>query len=787
VQDALLQSALRAHQAGNLAEAARLYSELLRGNPRHAPALYLFGVAHVQTGQFERALSLLDNALSVQPDFAEALLFRGNALQGMQRFDEALVSYDRALALKPGFGDAENAKGVALSRLQRHSEALGCYGRVLRANPQSVEALNNYGNALIGLARFDEAIAVYDQCLALDPAHPDAMHNRGAALFSLRRFPEAVAAFDQAIALQPHNADAFAHRGFALAELGRHDAALSSFAKALEWVPGRPDIVYGSANSLLALGRLEAAIREFNIVLSADSRHVGALVNMGVTLSRLNRLEEALSYYDHALELAPQHVDARYNRANTLSALRRFAEAADDCAAVLAADPDYPYARGTLIHSRLNCCDWRDLEAHRERIAAGIRAGKRVLNPQQNVAVTYSAEDQMRCALLWAERECPAAPAPLWRGEFYRHDRIRIAYLSADFHRHATAFLMAGLFEGHDRARFETYGISFGADDGSEMRARLAAAFEHFHDVRANTDAEIAAFLREQEIDIAVDLKGYTEGARTGVFAWRPAPVQVNYLGFPGTMGAGFIDYVVADSIVIPEEEKRFYSEEVVYLPGSYQPNDAKRRISDTRPMRAESGLPENAFVFCAFNANYKFSPEMFDIWMRLLQRVEGSILWILEPNAEALANLRREAKTRGIPHDRVVLAKRAPLEDHLARHRLADLFLDTLPCCAHTTASDALWAGLPVLTCAGGTFAGRVAASLLQAVGMPELITHSLGEYEAAALRLANDPKELATLRAKLAVNRTNAPLFDTAATCRHLEAAYIGMHQRRLSGAAI
>ena len=356
--------------------------------------------------------------------------------------------------------------------------------------------------------------------------------------------------------------------------------------------------------------------------------------------------------------------------------------------------------------------------------------------------------------------------------------------VSADFHAHATATLMAGIFEAHDRRRLETVAISFGPDDGSAMRARLKQDFDRFLDVKSESDANIAALMRREEIDIAVDLKGYTSEARPAIFAFRPSPVQINYLGFPATMSADFMDYLLADRFIVPPEHEAFYAEKIVRLPHSYQPNDRTRPISAVTPNRAEAGLPETGFVFCCFNNSFKIVPRMFDIWMRLLREIDGSLLWLLEDNAAATANLKREAAQRGIAPERLIFAPRAKLEDHLARHRLADLFLDTLPYNAHTTASDALWTGLPVLTCMGGTFAGRVAASVLNAAGLPELVTLCLDDYEALALSLARDPARITAMKTKLVQSRETSPLFDAARFARHLESAYTTMWKRSQRG---
>ena len=422
----------------------------------------------------------------------------------------------------------------------------------------------------------------------------------------------------------------------------------------------------------------------------------------------------------------------------------------------------------------------------RAELAAALRAGAPALVPFGNLMISESPADQFQSARIWIGRHSAAAQA-LWRGERYNHPRIRVAYLSADFRAHPVAILMAGVLERHDRERFETMAVSFGPDDRSEVRARVKGAVESFIDAGARSDFEIASLLREREVDVAVDLMGLTADCRSGIFAFRPSPAQVNYLGYPGTMAAEFMDYIIADRVVVREEEKHHYREKVVYLPDTYLASDDRRVIAANRPSREEAGLPSQGFVFCSFNNTYKFTPEMFAVWMGLLRKVEGSVLWLSESNESAQRNLKREAEAQGIGAERVVFAPHvlAP-EDHLARLGLADLFLDTLPCNAHSTASDALWAGVPVLTRVGSTFAGRVGASLLHALGLPELVATSRADYEEEALSLARDSAELAGLKAKLARQREIAPLFDTARFTRNLESAFTAMRDRTARGEA-
>jgi protein O-GlcNAc transferase len=530
-------------------------------------------------------------------------------------------------------------------------------------------------------------------------------------------------------------------------------------------------------------GEFEAAEQLIGEALKLDPNSPELWSNRGTAQVAAKRQEAALASFTRALQLAPEFLGAVANRAHVLFELQRYAEAIPDYERLLARDPGHAYSAGNLIFCRLQCCDWTSFEQDRRTIIARLRAGQRVVPPVLSAALLELPSDQLIAAQMLARDKFAAGP-PLWRGETYRHERIRVAYVSADFQAHATAVLMAGVFERHDRAKFEIFAISFGRDDGSPLRDRLKQGVERFLDVRGQSDADIARLMRGLEIDIAVDLKGYTSDARPAVFSLRPAPVQVNYLGFPGTMGAPFMDYLIADPIVAPDAHKPFYNEQIVRLPDTYQANDRAREISDAPIDRANAGLPPSGFVFCCFNNSYKIQPRVFDVWMRLLQAVERSVLWLLADNAAATNNLKREASARGIEPGRLVFAPRCPLPEHLARHQLADLFLDTLPYNAHTTASDALWTELPVVTCKGTTFAGRVAASVLHAAGFPELVTESLEGYEALALRLARDPDALASIRSRLAAERATMKLFDAARFTRHLEAAYATMHDRQQKG---
>jgi protein O-GlcNAc transferase len=681
---------------------------------------------------------------SLHDEFKKAL-----ALHQAGRLDDAEVIYRTILQQQANHADTLHNMGVVHAQRGNFVAAAEWVDRAMAVNPDNAAFHVTRGNVYADLNANQNAITSYDRALAVNPDSAEVLNSRAIALFRAGLYEEAAASCDRALAVRPEYAEAHYNRGIVLAHLNRHAEALASYDRAIAFNPG----------------------------------YAEAFSNRGVVLTELQRHDEALVSYDRALEIRPAHTDAINNRGGVLRKLGLHERAAQDYSCLLEIDPEFEYALGDRHYSNVLACNWKQYDINRERLVDAIRGGKRASLPFSFLVLSDSCADQLQCARTYIADKYPPK-TPLWAGERYRHDKIRVAYLSADFHEHATAYLMAELFERHDRSRFDVSAWYFRPDSENEMSARLRRAFENYHNVHDKSDAEVAAMLRTSEIDIAVDLKGFTSGCRAAIFARRAAPIQVNYLGYPGTMGAEYMDYIIGDRVVTPYEHADCYTEKIVQLPDAYQVNDSRRAISDHVPSRAEAGLPERGFVFCCFNNNYKIVPEVFDIWMRLLKAVDGSVLWLLEDNAAASRNLRAEATARGVNPDRLVFAGRMPLPEHLARHQLADLFLDTLPCNAHTTASDALWAGLPILTCMGDAFPGRVAASLLRAVGLPELITDNLHDYEALAFKLATTPLTLHDLKAKLARNRTTYPLFDIDRFRRHIESAYTAMYERYQRG---
>ena len=530
-------------------------------------------------------------------------------------------------------------------------------------------------------------------------------------------------------------------------------------------------------------GQWEQAQIVMGRAIELNPRAADAHFLRGSALQKLERHEEAMACFDRALALHPAP-EVRLNRAASLYRLHRYAEAGDDYSRILELAPDYPFVRGNRLFCRLQCCDWRMLESESAAIISDMREGRRVIAPFDAKALFLSAADELACARIWAADQHGGPTAPSHPHMRTTRSAPRVAYISADFRDGPLATLMTGVFERHDRNRVETIGVSLTASDGSAMRRRFERAFGRFIDIGGKSDVEIAALLRQMEIDIAVDLMGYTEGARPGIFKQRPAPIQVNYLGYPGTIGGDWLDYLIADRVVVPDDRRGAYAEQIVYMPGTFLPRDTSITPSSRAVTRADEGLPEEGFVFACFNNAYKINPSMLDIWMRLLLSVEGSVLW-LTGNKRAMPNLAREAEARGVARHRLVFAKFSPSpHEHLARLRLADLFLDTLPYNAHTTASDALWAGLPVLTCAGQTFAGRVGASLLLSLEIPELVTQSFGHYEETAFRLARDAGALRAIRHRLERHRTACLTFNEGRFVHDLETAYLIMWERYRHG---
>ena len=742
-------------------------------NPRDNELLSLLGASLFLQQRFQEAVAPLREAFDEA--HKEGAGFRlGYCYLALGDPVSASAVLEAEVKAFPKLADAYDLLAISLMQQSRHEEALAVLASAVERDPRSAGTHLNLGNALTNLRRYEEAIPRFRKAMELQPGLSQAHNNLGHALRELGRFDEAIASYEYALRIAPDDFEVHNNLGLTYQEQGRLDEAAACFQSAISLNPDNAAAHASLGMIFRAQQRLDEAITCLQKALSIKPDDIEALVHLGAACQEHGRLEEAVAHFQKAILLMPDSAEAHHNLGISLQALSRHDEAITSFQRALEIDPAHKYTLGALLWSELGTCRWEGLDSRIEGLRSGVRKRQSLTEPFTLVAVSQDPGEQRLCAERFFEDRVRDNLSQPWKEGRRGHSRIRVAYLSGDFREHAVAYCIAEVVELHDRSKFEVIGASFGVDDGSEMRARLARGFDRFLDVRARGDFDAAKVLRDLEVDIAVDLMGYTRYSRPGILARRPAPVQVGYLGYPGTLGADLIDYVLADKFVVPEEHHKFYSERIVTLPGCYQANDSRRKVAGRTPTRAEAGLPEKGFVFCCFNNSYKILPSMFDVWMRLLTQVPGGVLWILEDNGAAAENLRREARARGVDPARLVFAPRIGAAEYRARCSLADLCLDTLPYNGHGTTSDMLWAGLPVLTCAGSTFAGRVAGSLLHAVGLPELVTASLEEYQALALKLARGDRLLGELRARLRRNRASASLFDTDRFRRHIESAY-------------
>jgi len=740
-----LEMGIKAHARGNIEAAIACYESVLSIDPSNIQASKWLGTIEAQRKNFLRARQLFERALSSKcdPDF---LTNYANVLQETGDHIRALVFYERAHGMRR---DQISLTDLASchSKLNEPDRGLRYADDALKIDPMYSRAWGARGLALCGLGRLEEALASYNRSLELCPDSAETWNNRGVTLSDLRRLQEAVSSFERAIALQPDYAEAWSNLGLALFDLKRFTDAIACYDRAIDF----------------------------------KTNHAEAWSNRGVALNALRRHKESIASYERAIELKPDYANALTNYGTVLCEMQRDEEAIEKYEKAIKLKPDVDLALGDLIHTKMRICDWADLEDLYHPLRQRMLAGKQASNPFVILGLFDEPILQTRCAELHANGKLNfIAPLGLisMRG---RGSRIRVGYFSMDFYDHAVSHLITEVIERHNRERFEVYGFSFGPNTGDPLRVRLENAFDRFIDVQALSDIEIARLSREQEIDIAIDLGGYTKDSRPQIFAHRAAPIQINYLGYPGTMGSKCMDYFIGDQITIDSDNVSHFYEKIIYLPNSFQPNPSQRPIEASALPRKDYGLPESSFVFCCFNNSWKITPEVFKSWVRILKEVDNSVLWLQQGHPTSTRNILEAFEVEKVSPSRIVFASKVPnISDHLVRYQRADLFLDTFPYGAHTTGSDALWVGLPVLTRSGQSFASRVASSLLNAIGLPELITKTPEDYERLAVELALNPDRITSLKAKLAKNRSTHPLFNTALFTQHLESAYQTTYDR-------
>ena len=655
-----------------------------------------------------------------------------------------------------------------------------CYQQVLESDPANLIALKFLGEIHAGNNRLDDAAACMKTVAEKNRNDLTAQLDYAKILIKTKAYRTAQQVCSQAVKRHPKSHLAYFLWGLSLSASEKHEAALVPYTKALRLNARHALTLDFRAQAYAHLGQDKSALQDFTKAIALDKDSPSLYYKRGLLRSRQGDPSGAAKDFTRAIELNPKYLQANISLGELLVDLKLYSRAVASFARAMAADPKLAYVMSSIVNCNRMSCYWENFDADNAYLRQLILSQQTIEKPFDFLNISDSAQDQLTCTHLCATSkfgsDCVNTQfAPSTR------NKIRLAYVSADYYSHATAYLCRRLFAGHDRDAFEVIGISLNTSKNDAMTEQLRSDFDAYHEVVHLSDQQVAQKIRDLEIDILVDLKGYTHDSRTGIFAAHPAPVQVNYLGFPGTMGGHLMDYIVADAVLIPAGFEAYYTEQVVRLPGSYQITDNQRLVPPDAYRKSDHGLPEEGFVFCSFNNNYKITPNVFDIWMRLLQQVPGSVLWLMANNTEAVDNLRREAQLRGVSAERLVFAPAMSQADHLARHQHADLFLDTFPINAHTTASDALWAGLPLITCPGEAFASRVAASLLCAAGLPELVTANHSDYESLALRLAQKPALLASYKTRLQNNRLRCDLFNTEKTIRNLEAAYRAMHARR------
>jgi protein O-GlcNAc transferase len=694
----------------------------------------------LKKNDFVNAKLIYENILSVDKKNFDALFFLGAILIKFKNYKKARELLEQVVLIKPNFADAYNNIGICLEKLNDLDGAIKNYNLAINNRPNFAEAHNNIGVVFQKLRNFDQAILQYKKAISYKNLYLDAYINLANLFKETKQFEEAIKNYDFAINLNPNLAEVYNNKGNALKEIRKFEEAIKNYDFAINLNPNLAEVYNNKGNALKEIRKFEEAIKNYDLAINLNPNFAEAYFNTATTLQDIKNFEKAVLYFEKALLL----------------------------------DKEIPFCKGYLLHAKMLCCNWSGLNELYKEIYNDVEKNRYSATPFGYQAICDDESNLQKCAQLYSNKRFPEIKNNLFSKKVSKNKKIKIGYLCGEFREQATSILMTEVWEKHNKEDFEIIAFDSGWDDKSLRRNRIINAFDKFIDISKLSDLDAAKIIYKEQIDILINLNGFFGTGRPVVFSYRPAGIQINYLGFPGTIGSNYIDYILCDQTVVPLESKKFYNEKIIYLPDSYQANDTKRNISDKKFLREELSLPNESFVFCCFNNNYKITPNMFDVWARLLKKIDNSVLWLIEGNPEATENLKKEAKIRNIDASRLIFAKRMKLEDHLARHKNADLFLDTLPYNAHTTASDSLWAGLPVLTCLGKAFPGRVAASLLRSLDLPELITYSENEYISKAEELALNPEKLTLIKNKLDINKFSQPLFNTELFCRSLESAF-------------
>lgn len=774
-----IKKVIRYFEQGQLEVADKLLSEILLNDTSNFDALYIKGVISGIKCKYTESISYLLRAEEINP--FHVLLQFNLAKVNSENGDEikALEHYKNIIKISPKSFDAWIGLGVSQFNLKLFKDSLHSFEQVVEINNQFWGGYYNLGNAQSELNILDEALKNYNKAIELNPNIAEIYSNRGNVLIRLKCLEEALGSYNKAIKLNNNFTLAYFNRGNILNELNILDEALHNYNKAIQLNNNFPEAYSNRGNVLRQLKCLEEAQKSYETAIELNPQYAEAYYNLGNVFSEIKHLDKAVDNYGKAISLNHNYLLAYYARGNAYIEQNQVAAAYDNYLKATQIFPNYDYLFGTLLHTKMRICEWQNYEDDIKKLKKSIIEGDKICRGFHALGLIDSLPLQLKVAEIVSNDRYPPRNELGLISKNLRKQKIKIAYYSEDFREHAVSYLIAELFEYHNKNQFEVFGFYFGPSDESDMHKRISSSFDEFFEIGGYSDKEVAQLSRDLGINIAIDLNGFTGNERTGIFAYRAAPIQVNYLGYLGTLGTGYHDYIIADKTLIPLESRQYYTEKILYLP-SYQPNDTKRLIPDEDYSKAELSLPAEGFVFCCLNNNYKITPEVFKVWMNILKSVTGSVLLLFAESTLAEVKLKREAEKLGVSINRLIFTKRAIRSKYLAKYKVADLFLDTLPYNGGTTVSDALWVGLPVLTCLGDSFASRIAASLLNAIELPELVTKTLEQYEAKAIELGSNNHKYRVIKDKLERSRLTTSLFDPQRYALHIEAGYKQMYER-------
>ena len=812
-----IDSVIALYSAGQYQEAINQIKALNEVYPNTPLLFNLIGACYKSLGQLEGSAKMFETAVNIKPDYAEAHKNLGITLKDLGRLDAAVESLNQAIAIDPNYVDAHYNLAITLKDLNQFDDAVKSYQKVLEVNPNFAQAYNNLGNLLKDLGQTDESIKNYQKAIEINPNFAHAYNNLGNAFKDLKKLKEAVSHYEKAIEENPNFSEAHNNLGNVLKDLGELDNAINSYQKAahldntqyesyynlgvafiqlkrfnkaieslqtaIEINPNFAQSYNNLGSALMSQGRLKESINYFKKALDVDAGYVYAHNNLGIALTDLGQLKAGAKSIEKAIEIDPDFAEAHNSLGNIFKKFKKRDKALICYERAYEIKPDMDFVLGSVLNSKMHLCIWGELSSQIEDLVRRVDNNEKTIDPFNQLGLIDNPQLQRKTTEIRMNSAHPKSHILSKINPYLNHSKIRIGYFSADFKIHPVSTLTAELYEVHDRDHFEVHAFSYGPDTNDEMNLRIKVGVDHFHNVEAMSHKDIVLLARSLEIDIAVDLTGLTAKSRTDIFAMSAAPIQLSYIGFLGTMAADYYDYLIADPVMIPKESQQHYAEKIVYLP-SFQVNDSKDLPPEIILSREDVGLPETGFVFCCFNNTYKFTPTVFDSWVRILNQVKNSVLITFANNELSKANLTQELIDRGVAADRLIFGGHLKRPEYLSRYRVADLFLDTHPYNAGTTASDALKMGLPMLTMIGQSYQARMGASILTSINLPELITNTPEEYEALAIELATNPDKLNAIKDKLKSNLSTAPLFDTKRFTKNIESAYTQMYERSQKG---